>query len=253
MKTSTIKDKKYIILSTVILLLLWKVISLIVGRSIIIPSPEKTFLEIISIIRADHFITVILNTFKRMLISFSLSFLLALKLGMISALFDPIYYLLKPLILIQTAVPTMAIILLALIWLSSELAPVLVGFLIIFPIIYSAVVQSVKEIDDKLLEMAEVYRFSPLKKFKKIYLPSLKSGLLSISSTAIGLNLKVIIAAEVLSQPKNSIGTYFQIERATLNTAGVFGWAIIVIAMAFVLDLLISSFERRYSNYESSG
>ena len=226
-------------ISIVSIIVLWKFLSVWVDNPIMIPSPKITFFEFIKIIRSQNFIIIVTATLTRVIIGFLISFISALILGILSGFFKPIYYLLRPVIVIQKATPTMAIILIAIIWLKAELAPILVGFLIIFPIIYSTVIQGIESVDVKLIEMSKVYKLSRLTVMKDIYIPSIKSSLMSIASSTIGLNLKVIIAAEVLSQPSVSIGTSFQIEKANLNTAGVFAWALISIIIASGFDFII--------------
>lgn len=228
------------LLSIVIILILWKVISFIVNRSIKIPSPEETFKALITIITGKYFLLQMVASLRRILIGFLVSFVMGLVLGVLSGLFDPIYYLLKPIILTQRAIPTMAVILLSLLWLNREMAPILVGVLVIFPIIYSAVVNGIRQIDKKLLEMCQVYQIKCKRRLLHLYLPSIQSALLSVSAAAVSLNVKIIIAAEVLSQPKYSIGTGFQMEKMAFNTAGVFAWAIIAILLAGVLEYLVS-------------
>lgn len=249
MKAYTLKDRSYILISTVVLLLLWKVLALVVGKPIIIPSPEETFMRLVEIIISQNFLNAVFSTLIRVVTGFSISFILALILGLISAFVTPFYYLLKPIVLLQKSVPTMAVILLAIIWLDSEMAPILVGFLVIFPIIYSAVVQGVRDMDPQLIEMAKVYDLSLHTKIRRIYIPAIRSSLFAVISAALSLNLKITIAAEVLSQPNVSIGTSFQIEKSTLDTAGVFAWSIIAIAMAALFDLIIKKFRNKYVHH----
>ncbi|MCD6342953.1 MAG: hypothetical protein J7L76_04140 [Spirochaetaceae bacterium] len=64
--------------------------------------------------------------------------------------------------------------------------------------------------------------------------------------SGLGLSMKVIIAAEVLSQPKTGIGTMFQIERARLNTTGVFAWSLLVILLTAGMDVLFSVVKKHY-------
>lgn len=238
-KNKSYKEVAYTCISVIALIILWKVISVVVGKEIIIPSPESTLERLIFIIKQDNFIPSIMNTLIRTILGFLFAFTLALILGMLSGFFKPVYYLLKPVVLINKAMPTMAVILIALIWLKSEIAPILVGFLVIFPILYSSVILGIRNVDTKLIEMVKMYKLSNTKIIKDIYIPSIKSYLTTAASTAMGLNLKVIIAAEVLSQPRVSIGTSFYIEKVNLNTAGVFAWSIIAILMAGILDGII--------------
>ena len=241
MKASIFKNKNskellYTIISTIVLIILWKILSVIVDKEILIPSPENTFIETIRIVRGPNFINSVVNTVKRAIMGFMMALAAGISLGMLGGFSKPIYYLLRPIVLINKAVPTMAMILLALIWLQSEKAPILVGFVVIFPVIYENVVQGIRNVDVKLVEMMSMYEVSRLGMLKDLYMPSIRSYLYGGLSAAMGLNLKIIIAAEVLSQPKISMGTSFQIEKANLNTAGVFAWSLITIFLAGLLE-----------------
>lgn len=235
----TLKNRKYAIISTVLVIFMWTIIALIVDNSIKIPTPMETLRALKEIVSHEYFYIQLLSSMKRFLIGFGLSLILGVTLGMLSGFFTPIYHLLQPIVLTQRAAPTMGVILLALIWFEREVAPILVCVLVIFPIIYSAVVNSVRHIDKQLLEMTSIYELSRKRKFIHLYLPSIRSSLLSVASAAIGLNIKINLAAEVLSQPKYAIGTGFQMEKAALNTAGVFAWSIVAIALAGFFEYLI--------------
>jgi NitT/TauT family transport system permease protein len=235
-KNKTLRELLYTALSVITLIILWKIISMILAKEILVPSPESTLSETLKIMGAPQFIPSVLNTIKRALISFVIALGSGLGLGMLAGFFKPLYYLFRPVVLMHKAVPTMAMILLALIWLESERAPILVGFVVIFPVIYESVVQGIRNVDRKLVEMTNIYKIGTLDRLKDLYLPSIRSYLYGAMSAAMGLNLKIIIAAEVLSQPVLSMGTSLQIEKSNLNTAGVFAWALITIFIAGILE-----------------
>ncbi len=233
------RQKKYIVISIGVFIVFWKLISLWVAKPIIVPSPEATLASLYSIVKQPDFLQIIGYSIRRMFISFFVTAVISLLLGVLAGVFTPLRQVLKPVVLVLKAVPTMAIILLALIWLESERAPLLVGAIICFPIIFQNVIKGIDEVDLKLIEMARVYRVDHYHLVKDIYLPSIKPYLLAALSTAAGLNVKVVIAAEVLSQPTVSIGESFQIARANLDTAAVFAWAIIAILIAASFDYTI--------------
>jgi NitT/TauT family transport system permease protein len=243
-KNSFKNEKVYLTISIIISIALWKVISMVVGKAIIIPSPEKTVLELVKIIKNPDFLIVVFHTMKRIIVGFSITLILAVILGVLSGLYKPVYYLLKPIVTTFKAVPTMAVIIVAIIWLSSEKAPMLVGALIAFPLLYQNVVQGIINTDENLVEMSVMFEFGKIKTIKNIYIPSIKPYLFAAISTASGLNVKIVIAAEVLSQPYASIGTCFQMERANLNTAGVFAWAIVAIVIVIFFDCIVKLFQR---------
>ncbi len=234
----------YTAISIVVFIAFWKLLALWVAQPIIVPSPEATLAALYAAVSQANFMTIVGHSIARMALGFSITAFIALTLGLAAGIFKPLRQVLKPLLLVLKAVPTMAIILLALIWLQSERAPMLVGAIVCFPIIYQNVVKGIAEVDVKLIEMAHVYRVDRLHLIKDIYLPSIKPYLTAALSTAAGLNVKVVIAAEVLSQPPVSIGESFQIARANLDTATVFAWAIIAILIAASFDYAIKLLSR---------
>lgn len=234
------KQRKYVWLSTGIVLVLWGIFALIADNQLKMPTPWSTFKSLIVIMSEEGFLVMVWATFRRAMVGFLLAFSSALALGIVSGVSAPVYYLMRPIVLAQRSIPTMAVILVAIIWLGREGAPLLVCVLIVFPIIYSAVVTSIRDVDKKLLEMVEVYGLSRGQKLKHLYLPSIRSSLLGVSAAAISLNLKITIAAEVLGQPGKGIGTGFQLEKVSLNTAGIFAWAIVAIVLGALLEYLVS-------------
>lgn len=238
------------VLSLAFLLGLWKILSLWVGASIIIPSPEETFNACFLLLGRSDFYTDVWHTVARSLTGFFIALALALLMGITAGTYQVVYILFKPLVSITKATPTMSVILLALIWLHTEIAPILVGFLVIFPLLYSNIVEGIKSVDPKLLEMASMYQVKKKRMITELYLPSLSSHLTTAAATALGLNLKVIIAAEVLSQPRNCIGTSLQMEQINLNTAGVFAWTIIAILISSFFDYSLTLLRKRVEKWK---
>ena len=138
----------------------------------------------------------------------------------------------------------MGVILLSLIWLDSELTPIFVTSLIVFPILYRSVVDGIRNIDKKLVDFHKVHQIHFRKQLKYFYIPSMFPFLKTGTINSLGLGFKVMITAEVLSQPERAIGTIFQIERAQLNTAAVIAWCVFMIAVSSLFEYLIQRFAR---------
>lgn len=234
------KNRKYMYISIIATLIVWTVVAEIVKNSITVPSPYATLEAFKIIVTSPRFYVQVLSTLERALFGFSIAFFGGLILGIGAGVSEPLFYWLRPMVLAQRSIPTMAIILLAIIWLTREGAPILVSVLVIFPIIYGAVVNGIRNVDQSLLEMTKVYHFGKGRMLKHLYLPSIRSSLGAVAGTAISLNLKITIAAEILSQPGEGIGTGFQMEKVAFNTAGVFAWAMIAVLLAGLLELLVS-------------
>ncbi len=236
MMNSIFKNSSYTLISIIILIILWRLASTLVNLEIILPSPETTLITIMKIIKSQTFISIVSRTLVRFILGFLFSLTIGIILGFVGGFYTPLYHLLQPLIISIRSTPVVSIILLALIWLKTDIVPILVSFLVVFPIIYGNIVEGIKNVDTKLLEMAKMYKIKKIHIIKDIYLPSILPYLIAGISTALGLNMKVIIAAEVLSQPRLAIGTQLFEEKIYLETAGVLAWTVIAITLSFLFD-----------------
>ncbi len=158
MKNSTIKSSKIYWVSVIIILVVWETSSAAVNQEIIIPSILTVGKELFKIISSVSAWTVIFWTITRILLTFILDFLLALLIGIPAGIYRNFEQAVRPLESAVRTVPTMGIILLSLIWLDSELTPVFVSSLIIFPILYRTVVDGIINIDRKLIDFIKFIR-----------------------------------------------------------------------------------------------
>ena len=246
MTISTSNRRWFLWGSALLILIIWKIASAIIAKPIILPSPDATVRYVFILLQDREVWLAILRTLQRTLTAFCINLLAAGVLGMGAGFFEPFKLFLAPLVTVLRSVPTMGVILLSLIWFSSEAAAVFVSSLIVFPILYQAVLGGVESLDRQLMEMNHLFRIPPLRRLFHFYLPSLRPSLLTGVVSALGLSMKVMISAEVLSQPDRGIGTMFQVERARLNTEGVFAWSLLVILMTAGLDRLLALVERKY-------
>jgi len=241
MKDSTLKDKKLSAISRLILLGSWIILSGIIDNEVILPTVKSTLKSLLDIVIASDFITIIASSLVRSLIGFVASLFFAIILGILSSISKFFYNLMIPVLNFLSSVPTMAIIILALIWLHNEVVPMFVGFIMVFPILYETVQTGILNVDKKILEMCKLYRISRWTVIKDIYIPSILINLSMVFTSALSTNLKMVIAGEALSQPKYAIGSYLQMEKMYLNTSGVFAWIIIILFISKVLKYIMES------------
>lgn len=232
MKNYILKNRKLSIISKLSLFLLWIFLSKIVDNELLVPSITNTFKSIIKIIGEANFLATIKYTLFRTLIGFSISLFLSVILGILSSISKIIYNLMEPILKLLNSIPTIAIIVLALIWLSNEVVPMFVGFIMVFPLLYETVLNSILNIDENIIRMSKLYKVHRVQIVKDIYMPCILYDLSSIFNSALGVNLKMVIAGEVLAQPKYSIGSSLQLQRMYLNTSGVFAWIAIILLIS---------------------
>ncbi|MGE5473596.1 MAG: ABC transporter permease [Ignavibacteriales bacterium] len=245
MKGSTIKNSILTFISFLFVIVIWKLASIMVDSEIIIPSPESTINSIALIVTSPDFLRVVVETVFRVLEAFLIACFAGITSGLLMGFSKTINALFKPLLIVIMSAPVISFILLALIWFKAGQIPVFVAFLIIFPIITINVSEGIKNIDLKLIQMAKSYRVKGIRILTEIYLPSIMSFLVAGISTAVGIGWKVVVTAEVLSQPKFAIGTSMETAKVYLETPTVFAWTIIAILLSFLFEKSIRLLEAR--------
>lgn len=221
---------------------IWEVGAVIVGNDLLLPFPLMVFKETINIMFSEKFIVIVLSTLVRASISFFISLIIAVLLGCLCGFNELINDFIRPVISIIKSVPTMAFIIVALIWFDKEKAPFLIGIIISFPIIFENTIKSIKNIDGDLLFISDVYNVSRMSKIIYMYIPNVLYSIASILNSTICLVFKVVVAGEVYGQPKYGIGAQIQLEKTFLNTSAIFAWIMIsaiICALFSLIDLVI--------------
>ncbi|MGX4601043.1 ABC transporter permease [Faecalimicrobium sp. JNUCC 81] len=245
LNNSNRKDKMEIVLSCILLLFLWQIIAILINNEIYLPTINQTLNSMKEIILEPRFYLDMAYSIGRSLYSFLLALVLAMVIGILSYSNKIIRNIIKPISKILESIPTMILVLLVLIWFNKDKAPFIVGFSIVMPILYDAVLGSMLNIDKKLIEMSEIYKININDKVLKLYLPSIKHSLMPIFISTFSLALKVVIAGEVYGQPTYGIGTMIQVEKINFNTSGIFAWIVIILLISVVLDIIQKVLLRR--------
>lgn len=230
------KDNRLVLISIIILICLWQGISILVNRNIIFPSVTSILQKMYMIVMNNEFIYSIFSSVYRCIVSTLLAFGIAIIVGILSYKNKYIYNFCYPIFILIRSLPTMAFIVIALIWFSKDYAPILIGILIALPIFYDIVIHSLCNIDIRLLNMCKVYRVDVRKIISDIYIPSILVGVFSILNSTVTLVFKVIIAGELYAQPKFGIGASIQFEKMQLNTDSIIAWILIVTIISFLFD-----------------
>lgn len=244
-----ISNNKYKLLSTMFVIIIWYFISKIVSNEVIVPSITSTFLELKNIFIDKNFFSIISSTMTRFILASIITIISSILLAVLSYYFIIIKHLLNPFITFMKSVPTMGIIVLALIWFKNSTAPIFIGFIVVFPILYEGVLNCFFNIDKNLVSMAKLYKVNFIRKIEYIYFPYLINNLLPILPSSLGLMLKVIIAGEVLGQPKYAIGSNVQLEKLYLNTSGVLAWIMIVVFINYILEKFIGILSKKVKKW----
>lgn len=242
-------SKRYKFISLIIFLITWEIIYKILENSLIFPSIFDIYKALVDIIFQPNFFIIIFRTLFRLFISLIFSTFFSLLLGTLSFKYKVIDILLFPIISFLKAVPTIAIIILVLIWSDIDKVPMIVGFLILFPILYEQIFSGIENTDKKLLKMSNIFKVKKIDIIKNIYIPSIYFSISSTLPSLIGLTFKVIIAGEVLSQESNSIGGEIFLSKVYLESSKIFAWIILIIFINFIIESFINILNRKITTW----
>lgn len=171
--------------------------------------------------------------------------ILGVMLAVLSCVSRWLDAILSPAVRVIRATPVASFILLVFLWTDRDQVPVIIAALMVLPVVWGNVVRGIRECDPKLLELARAYRFSRPKTARLVLLPSVRPYFLSAVTTSLGLAWKSGVAAEALVWPKLAIGTQIYNTKLYLETADLFAWTLVVIALSLTLEKLVSALIRR--------
>jgi len=217
----------------------WKAGASAVGKEIILPSPERVLAEAIALFPTPRFLSALWATFLRGLAAFGLSALLGAAAGFASGTWPLVGAALAPIMTAIRATPVLALVLIALLWFPSGFVPIFSAFLMAFPVMATSAAEGAKAADPRLLEMSELFRVPRREVFLRVRLPAAAPHLLAGSKSALGLTWKVVVAGEILSQPRMALGTGMQESRVLLESAGIFAWALAAIILCGATEWLL--------------
>lgn len=245
MKTSSMKDKKLIIISLIIIIFIWILLANIIDNSIYLPKLTEVFKELINIAKEKSFLRSLISSLVRGGVSFLIAIMFAVILGIISSFNKIFYNFFYPINSVLKSIPTIAFILIALIWLNKNYAPYLIGVIIAFPILYESTLNSILNSNEDLSEMLDSFKVNYMDKLYNLHIQSILISITQIATSTFSLVLKVVIAGEVFGQPTFGIGTAIQGAKINFNTAGIFAWIIIVAILCFLSDKIINFLGKR--------
>ena len=223
----------------------WAIAAAVVNDVILLPSPTQSVKAFFVLMVSPTFLRVVSATLLRAGGGFVLSLASAIICTIFSLLSKVVERALSPLIVIVRAVPTMSVILLMLLWINSDVNPALVGALISFPVLYSALMGSARGIDENLIEMSKVYKVPTLKKVTSLYIPCMVPMFSQQCASTASLNLKVVISGEVLASTAVSMGREMNLAaKVYFETPTLFAWTAVAVIFSFLGEMIIKGLFR---------
>ena len=219
-------------------LAVWQAAAMAVGQEVFLVSPVQTLGTLLELLPQAEFWQRIGFSAGRILLGFGLGVLSSAVLAVAAEKWEWVDALLAPVMQLVKATPVASFIILALVWVSGSSLSVLISFLMVLPVLYSAVRTGIGSADRQLLEMAQVFRLPLGRRLRAVWLPAVLPAFRQGCSVALGICWKSGVAAEVIGLPDGSIGDALYRAKITLSTGELFAWTFVIILLSAVFEKL---------------
>ena len=217
-------------------LVVWQLLAMVVDQEILLVSPVSMLARWFELISQADFWARVAFSSLRIFEGLILGVALGSVLGVIAARFQWFKDLMTPLISVIRAIPVASFIILALAWVSEKSLSAFISFMICFPVFYTNVLNGAKSVSPHLVEMGRVFRLSPVKRFRTIFVPTVFPYLKTAFNVSVGLAWKSGTAAELITVPNGSIGELLHQAKIFLETADNLAWAFTIILLSLLFE-----------------
>lgn len=217
-------------------LLLWQGAAMAVGEELLLPGPGPVFSRMLSLLGEGDFWRSCGHSLGRIGAGFLLGVFFGCLLAAVSARFPLAGDFFAPVMAAVKSTPVASFVILALVWIKAGRMAVFISFLMVLPMVWQSVRQGIAAADPLLLEMAAVYRVPPLLRLRAVYLPAVRTHLLSALRVGLGFAWKAGIAGEVLAIAPGSIGGKLHDAKTYLEMPELFAWTGFIILLSVGLE-----------------
>lgn len=212
---------------------------MLVQEEIFIVSPFQTLERIFALVKERAFWHTVGMSFLRIISGYALGVVFGVLFAFFMSVSKVLKELISPLIRLAKTVPVASFIILALLWLQKDYVPIFITFLIVLPIVTENVYEAIGQTPKIYLDVARVYKFGFFKTVKTVYFHSILPHFGAAAITALGLSWKSGVAAEVIAKPVLSIGYNLYKSKINIETADLFAWTAVVVALSVLLEKII--------------
>lgn len=214
----------------------WWLLSLIVNKSLFLPSPMETFEMIGTLFETGAFFKHLGSSFARVTGGVVIAASISIPLGMLIAWCAPVKKVLKPVVDALRYIPVTCFspMLVLLLGIDESMKITFITIAALFSFL-PTVIQTCTEPMEKLEETAYTMGFSYPRMLLHCFIPYITPSLIQSFITLYGVGWTYVIIAEV-NNTQYGLGHLMYIGSARGRTAMVFAAIVIIIAVSYIFD-----------------
>lgn len=239
MKSFIEKINIYSLLGILFIVLIWFMFGNIVNNDIILPTPNDVLSNLWVLLSKSSTYIIIFNTILRLLITVLISLVMSLILSVLSLTSRALRSFISVIVSIIKTLPIATIIVIILIMFGGAKSPLIITGFVVLPLQYEAIFTSFKSIDRNLTDDLKTLTNINFTVLKDVLIPINTPYILGAITASFGLGFKVMVMAEFITQPKNTIGMQLLYNKDMLMMSTVFAWTLIIVVLVIIFDALV--------------
>lgn len=223
--------------------LLWfgllSALSAVIADPLILPQPFKIAVRFFEIAPTADFLLTVLHSLLRILLGLLIGVAVGTAIGILSYLFLPLAYLLRPLLTVLRSTPVASFIILVWYLTGGEILPLVISAIMVVPIVSDQLLAGLRGADPALGEVAELYRFTKWQRLILYRLPAALPYFFSAIVTSVGFAWKAGIAAEILATTQGSLGSLIFFAKGDYGSPDLWAYTLAVVLLSLLLEFLV--------------
>lgn len=193
----------------------------------------------------DAFIADVLPSLQRLVIGFTIAVFLGIALGVILGVVTPLEHAVRPLIEVVRAIPGVALLPLAMMFLGpgETMKVVMISFIAMWPVLLNTI-DGVRRVDPAQRAVMDSFRITPWHRFRFVYLPTALPQIFAGARIALAIAVAVMVAVEMFGTP-GGIGYFIRHSQQTFRVVDMWTGMLVLGIFGYLLNIVFRLIEKR--------
>lgn len=238
------------IIPIICIIVIWEAMALAANDVYVLPTFAQTVSRFFELFTYGAFYSALFSTLLRSLIAFAISFVIASILSFLASEYKNAKRAITPIIAFMRALPTIAVVLLLVVWTNSQVAPVIVTMLVVLPTVYANMTDAFSVVDKDVVQALKLYGVPKKQILKKVIVPQMTPAILHSVGAGLSLNLKLMVAAEVLSQTPVSMGYLLNFSKTYYEISTMLSLVIVSVVIGILIELVFGILSKKAGKWQ---
>lgn len=249
---NSIPDKVWVLISLIIAMVLWQLISMTEAGGTVFASPVEVVEKFVKKISDGTLWPHIYYSLFRVICGFSLGFIASIPVAFLMGWYKPVRNLVEPWIQFIRNIPPLAYIPLVIVGAGvGESSKIIVIFIASFLVLVVTILQGVCNVDATLIKAAKILGASDTDIFLKVVIPASTPFILVGARLGLSAALTTLVAAELTGASKG-LGMMIQTASGYYDMATVLMGIIIIGIIGISMEKFVKFLEGRLTGWQET-